>query len=312
MSKKKKRKPYQELYLEELINDFSKQKESEEIFDELLTIIKNGLGDSLSLYEKKWFFSVGSANYQIYKNGSKYHTELKSSLDANCLDDFKFIEVFSDYWNDLEGYKTTLKVRIDYFKTLQNYATNPNELKLIIQEIPISDFEKQLDVTYLNTKYQEWTITLTKNNYSDVLLNMLINYTNHFKNKYIDDVGMGSLWIKSHKKTLFLRSKFMYLLGKEIFKDSNSFDIVIGQNKIEYNYDSHCHIAVRHFSLGVGQNDKSHFYKDLDLKNIISMLPKIFQKANDLNIYHEIIIDINVNFPDRSFFFEYNNQVYTF
>lgn len=306
MAKTKKRQPYQELYLEELIKDSSKQIESEEIFDKLLTIIKNGLGDSLSLYEKKWFFNLGSANYQFYKNDNKYGTELKSSLDASCLDDFKFIEVFSDYWNDLEGYKTTIKVKIDYFKTLQNYTTNPNEMKLIIQEIPIPDFEKQADITYLNTKYEEWSLIISNHkNGGDKLLNLLIKYTNKFKEEYIDNRGMGYNWVNSHKKTLFLRSKFMYILGKQIFKNSEYFEITIGQNRIEYNYESHCHVAMRHFSLSVGINNKSHFYKDFDLNNIVNMLPKIFSIANNMHIFNDSIIN-----SKKLFFFEFNNQIY--
>jgi hypothetical protein len=43
MSKKDKRIPYEESYLEELDKDFSQNEESEDVFDELLIIINCGL-----------------------------------------------------------------------------------------------------------------------------------------------------------------------------------------------------------------------------------------------------------------------------
>jgi hypothetical protein len=308
MSKKDRRIPYKESYLEEIDKDFSKNEESENVFDELFIKINCGQCNSLELHEKRWFFHIASGNYEIFKNSSKYGIELKPLLELACFDDFKFRQVLSDYYNDLDGYKINSKFKVDYKKTLQTYDSNLGTFKLVIKEIPISTFEKETDISYLNTKFEEWSSIINNHiDAGDMLLNYLVKYTKTFKTDYIDNCGNGYNFVKSHTKTLFLRSKFMYLLGKQIFKDSKYFEITIGQNRIEYNYESHCHVAIKHFSLDVGINDKSHFYKDFELTNIVSMLPKIFSIANNLHIYNEIVIDSNIAKP---FFFEFDGQIY--
>ena len=308
MSKKDRRIPYEESYLEEIDKDFSKNEESENVFDELFIKINCGQCNSLELHEKRWFFHIASGNYEIFKNSSKYGIELKPLLELACFDDFKFRQVLSDYYNDLDGYKINFKFKVDYEKTLQTYDSNLGTFKLVIKEIPISTFEKEADILYLNTKFEEWSLII--NNHKDAgdkLLNYLVKYTNTFKTEFIDNKGMGYFLMESHKRTLLLRSKYIYILGKQIFKDSEYFEIIIGQNRIEYNYESHCHVAVKHFSLNVGINDKSHFCKDLELTNIVKMLPKIFSVANNLHIYNEMVIDSQ---DAKSFFFEFNNQIY--
>ncbi|MEA5459204.1 hypothetical protein VB796_09155 [Arcicella sp. LKC2W] len=308
MSKKGRRVPYEESYLEEISKEFSKNEESENVFDELLITINCGLCNSLELHEKRWFFHIASGNYEIFKNSSKYSIDLKPLLELACFDDFKFRQVFSDYYNDLDGYKINSKFKVDYEKTLQTYDSNLGTFELVVKATPISVFEKEADILYLNAKFEEWSSIINNHkDAGDILLNRLIHYTNTFKNEFIENRGMGYFWIKTHKRILLLRSKYMYISGKQIFKDSKYFEINIGQNRIEYNYESHCHVAVKHFSLGVGINDKSHFYKDFDLTNIINLLPKIFSIANNLHIFNESII---ASKDAKSFFFEYNSQVY--
>ena len=300
MSKADKRTPYSKDFFTGLKDSDDDYIKAFLIMDELVSILQKGKGYTLSLIEKNWVYENINMAIDFYPN-EQYWINLKPYLKHPELDYCHFKEVYKDYFQDVDTYYILYKMKLNFTESKKANSVIPKYIK-------ITELEKENDRLYLINQYLDWESNINNEKNSDQLLYKLAKHTRKFRKNYINNgtEAFGENWRKKERKKLILRSKYMYIMGKEIFHDNDYFGFQIGPNTVEYNYDSHCHIAVRHFSYAIGQNDKSHFSQDFDLRNNIEALPNIFKRANELNIFNNLTVNKEIGL-----FFEYNNNIYT-
>lgn len=301
---KSKRTPYTSEYIKQFKDSEDDLREKENILCELLLLLKGGQGNTMSFYEKRWLYNQINMGVEFFPN-DLYWVRLKEVLVNTELDDVRFMDILTTYVMDSEEYNILHKEKLDYeqSKTLQ---------KVVKKIVPVTTEEKREVLGFIDKHCEDWRKVVKCQRHTNKLLYSFAAETRQFRKEFFKrNKGVyGSNWLKNQEKKLLKRSKYFYLIGKEVFQDTSFMHIQIGGYKVEYNTESHAHISIRHFNAGIGNNDKSHFHENFELRTPFNKLNKVFEIANQVNVYDGLRIEDAPN-KEVGLFFEYRKKVYT-
>ena len=278
-------------YTREQLNDYTDSIEDQENNLNRLDILINKAGGltnpKLSHDEKKWLYESVIMNSLYFQNDD--WNERLPILSHKYLSDYRFLYLFIDcnYANDLNGYMKHKHILFD-------------------KEFTKSDNEK--NVEFLKKITEDWEKIIKNRTHSDQLLSKIsTEATKMIEAEFQSASLLGANWKKNKKQQLLLFYKFIYLKGKEVFRDSNSFTLNIYDQEIIYDYESYVHIS-RHFGRTLKPDllNKTFFTQDFLPANIFDLLKEIFDliKANNVIKPFEIV-------QNHQLFFELNSVVYT-
>jgi hypothetical protein len=167
----------------------------------------------------------------------------------------------------------------------------------------ISNANKQNDVDFLVKEYAEWKAAINGKKTGDKLLSYVIDETQHqlkMHSKYCLANGIPDDEEAYGEKSIFLHSKFVFLLVKEFYQDFGKEDILINWYGNQVLIDQFCfvHTLFRHYASGVKdyQTGKSyHFDQSIlykDLPEFLIRFVKSFGKNNPRTAFNGKSIDL--------------------
>ena len=278
-------------YTKEQLNDYTDSSEDQEINLDRLDILINKAGGltnpKLSHDEKKWLYESVIMN-SLYFNNNDWNERIPI-LNHPYLSDFRFLYLFidCDYSSDLNGYDT-------------------HKHPLFNKEF--TEIENEVNVAFLKEIAVDWGKVMSCRTHIDqLLLKMSVEATEMIDTEFQYASLHGAIWKKDKKQQLLLFYKFIYLKGKEVFRDFTSFTLNLYTNEIIYDCESYVHIS-RHFVRDLKPNllNKSFFSQDFLPSNIFSLLKEIFDQI----IANNVIKPFEIS-KEQQLFFELNSVIYT-
>jgi len=263
--------------LSELIEVFDNpsnfgSKKPQEVFTNLEERAKTK--KDLSVIEANYYCQLIDLLKPIDPNTAPINVE-----DREVCKNYHFRKLYLQYYDNLNGGKPAY----DY----------KNDL------IPIE--QKQKDLQYLELFANEWEKVLSRNNYSEELLNYVVKETNwEIKGlKNLPEVK-NKVWnynlYKAKLKAIILHSKYIYITAKEIFEslDNDTFFISLNNHEIEFNTYSLIHIFSRHLARGVKQYDlnKSYLTSNFNHRYLPTQLKYILELIDESGVY----VNQSINF----------------
>jgi len=278
-------------FTNEELNNYTDSLEDQESNLNRLDILINKAGGltnpKLSNDEKKWIYESVMMN-SLYFNNNDW-TERIPILKHKYLSDFRFLYLFinCDYSSDLNGYKTH---------------------RHLLFNDQFTDVENEANVEFLNKIAREWEEIITDRTHSDQLLFKISTETTEMISEEFQYANShGANWKRNKKQQLLLFYKYIYLKGKEVFRDFSSFTLSINEQEIIYDYESFVHIS-RHFGRTLKPDllNKSFFKQNFLPDNIFILLKEIF----DLTLKSKSLQRIEI-LQNTQLFFEQNNEIYS-
>lgn len=202
--------------------------------------------------------------------------------DYSSCANFRFRSLYLKYFSDLNGHKQVL----DY-------------------DGPISNFQKNKDVSFLDREYNEWLSFLENKQNGNELINYISQENNHQLKKikeYCEKASIGSNYQKYLEKSIVLHGKYIYLRVKEFYQELGEKEQIVEINGKLILIDPfpYVHTLFRHYASSIKehQQDKTyHFDKNLSFKSIPMTLFEIIEcyktlpeksSFNQKNIYVKI------------------------
>lgn len=231
-------------------------------------------GGEISEHEKD-FFALG-VKYSLRNDGRLE--------DYRCCDNYRFKELYLNYFRDLSGNGNYQKVRKG-----EIYRASPKEALR--------------DVRYLSQVARDWNIIIQNEKHSNELLKQIAKET-RMELKRINRPKRPLLFQKEKEeynlrcRQILLHTKFIYctaLMILELF-DKDDLSLILNDCKIEITEYSIIHIINRHFSEFVKKDStKSYHKEDIMPKYFSKVLKDIFNRIECSGVYKDENIE-NVNF----------------